>query len=138
MTNEEREKATLELTRLKREVNACAYYIHVNVLRNGNGYDCTNGGETAQCDCFTLFTHRMNRNAVILAIEEMGLNPAECLQVENRKPCGNDYYNAVLLTPGRRDKWHSFGGNFVYSSDSRYREVTSLPYPISVHDRVEE
>ena len=32
-------------------------------------------------------------------------------------------------------KWAMFGGNFVYTSDSRLREIT--PYPIPVHDRFE-
>lgn len=138
MTNEEKEKASIELAQLKRGIHKCAYYVRASILRDADGIDCTKGGETAYSKRFTLFTHRMSRNAALLAIEEMNLNPSECLQVENRKPCGDDYFNAIPLTPGRRDKWHSFGGNFIYSSDSRYREVTSLSYPIGVHDRVEE
>ena len=36
----------------------------------------------------------------------------------------------------RKDRWHSFGGNFIFTSDSRLREV--CPYPIPLHDRVED
>ena len=33
-------------------------------------------------------------------------------------------------------KWVMFGGNFLYSSDSRFREVVN-EYPIRIHDRIE-
>lgn len=139
MTNEERQKASIELEWLEREKNTSAYHIRVGVLRyGGNWPDCTSGGETSKCETFTLFTHRMSRNAVFLAIEEMNLNLEKCLQVKRWKPCGEYYYNAEILTPGRMDKWTMFGGNFIYTSDSRYREVVGIPYPIGVHDRVEE
>lgn len=36
---------------------------------------------------------------------------------------------------GSDKKWRMFGGNFVYSSDSRFRDVSVGPLP--VHDRVE-
>lgn len=32
--------------------------------------------------------------------------------------------------------WGMFGGNFLYTSDSRFREVVN-EYPIRIHDRIE-
>ena len=110
-----------------------------NVYRYRNGtYDCTNGGESSKFGQLYVFTHRMSRNAALLYIKEKGLNPAQCVQIENRKPCGEDYFDAIPLAPGRRDKWHMFGGNFIFSSDGRFSEVTGSRYPLPIHDRIEE
>jgi hypothetical protein len=35
-----------------------------------------------------------------------------------------------------RDRWTMMGGNFLYSSDSRFRDAFGGPIPI--HDRVED
>lgn len=138
MSSEERQKASIELEWLERENNERAYHVKVYVLTDAdNSHDCTSDGETSKCKRFTLFTHRMSKNAVLLAIEQMNLKPEQCLQVKQRNLWGEDYYNAEILTPGRMDKWTMFGGNFI-CGDSRYREVVGIPYPIGVHDRVEE
>ena len=87
-------------------------------------------------DRFVLYTWRMSRAAVLLDAERQGLPPSNCLHGRRRVINGREYIHADVLT--RPEKWHMAGGNFVYSCDSRYREVTGIHYPISVHDRVED
>jgi hypothetical protein len=80
----------------------------------------------------------MSANAARLYAEDEGIPIDQCVQVEKRFLFGRYYYNAIPLDEARRKKWYMFGGNFLYTSDSRYKEVTSCDYPIPVHDRVEE
>lgn len=37
-----------------------------------------------------------------------------------------------------RGKWYMVSGNFIYSTDSRLRELTGVLYLASTHDRTEE
>jgi len=96
----------------------------VFVYKNGNS-DCTNGGVTANVD-----------KAVLI-----GDGIPEIF-----KPCDDapalytkiHYMGDVIAVPydGETDDWYMFGGNFVYSSDSRFRTLVS-GQPIRVHDRRE-
>ena len=36
-----------------------------------------------------------------------------------------------------RKRWYMMGGNFLYTSDSRFKEITGISYPIAIHDRYE-
>ena len=137
MTEQERIKAAAELAFLKETEREQALYINANVYRDADKGDCTLGGETSRFNDLYVFTARMSRNAALLLIAERGLDVAQCVQMENRHPCGRDYFNAVPLSEGRRDKWHMMGGNFIYSCDSRFYEVTNCRYPVPVHDRIE-
>lgn len=89
--------------------------ILVRVYRSGS--DCTNNGLTSKVDMLTLGTIESDSDLVI-------------------ERCGT-YVNAVPRN-FNSNKWVMCGGNFVFSSDARYKELTKLDYPISVHDRVEE
>ena len=135
LTSEEQAAVLLELAELDRNKLACAYNINVYTLRERSG-DCTNGGETAATDRFILYTWRMSRAAVLLDVERRGLPLSNCLHGHRRVINGREYIHADVLT--RPEKWHMAGGNFVFSCDSRYCEVTGIHYPISVHDRVED
>jgi hypothetical protein len=42
----------------------------------------------------------------------------------------------LRAVPAGEDRWLMFGGNFIWSSDSRFRNEVS-EYPIPVHDRIE-
>lgn len=116
---------------LGKDATSCAYCVFVNTLRNSIG-DCTNGGETAHNARFVLYTWRMSRAAVLLDAQRLGFLPSEVLHACRNEVCGE--YVADVIT--RRHAWHMAGGNFVFSPDARYREVTGVAYPISVHDRV--
>ena len=126
MTEQEKKAAAVELAQLKAREIEQAFCFKADVYRNARrgGYDCTNGGESSRFTALWVFTARMSRNAALLYIAERGLNPEECVQMENRKPCGEDYFDAVPLAEGRRDAWHMAGGNYLYSCDGRFFEVT--------------
>lgn len=50
------------------------------------------------------------------------------------------YFRWVRTTGPSRNfpkRWYMAGGNFLYTSDSRFREITKSKYPISIHDRYE-
>lgn len=130
---EEKAAAAAELAELDKNNLQCAYSVFVYTLREASG-DCTNGGETAKIDRFMLYTWRMSCAAVLLDAQRRHLQPSECLHA-CRRMLSREYIHANVLT--RSGEWHMAGGNFVYSCDSRYSEVTGIVYPISVHDRVE-
>ena len=75
---------------------------------------------------FNLVDHT-KENEVYLVIIRRNLFGGEYLHVEPR-------INGKTLCP---DGWIGgmMGGNFVYSSDSRFRQIS--PYPLPVHDRFE-
>lgn len=137
MNEQERKEAKAELEQLKEKRLERAFVIDAHVFRDSVIGDCTNGGESARFNRLYVFAERMSVNAALLYIEEEGLNPEQCVKVENRKPCGEDYLDAFPLADGRRDKWHMDGGNFLYSCDSRFQEVTGSVYPVPIHDRIE-
>ena len=100
-------------------------YLPVNVYRSDLG-DCTNGGVTADPN-----------NLFVVPCED-GFMTEEGLA---------DRHDVVFLEPAeiqgslyfkpRSIKGHSMaGGNFVYTSDSRFSRTYSNQ-PVRVHDRVE-
>lgn len=94
----------------------------VEVFRRADGYDCTNGGVSSKHAAFVL----------------VGEGVPELAEADERYPVlflernGNFGYRAVPGEPG----WKMFGGNFIYSSDGRFWELSRGPIPI--HDRFEE
>jgi len=64
-------------------------------------------------------------------------DPEQVLKVVVRDIYGKEYIHAEPIqpvSPGR--KGYMMGGNFVYSCDSRFRQLVNA-YPIAVHDRTE-
>ena len=89
--------------------------------------DCTNGGISSA-----------RRELYILAKEKGPFEPEdirECVYIEWRNVCGEQYIDCKPAYFKRH--WYMAGGNFLYSSDSRFREITKSQYPISIHDRYE-
>ena len=96
----------------------------VNVLRNTLG-DSTNGGVSATNDTFVLTGEGVDCQ-VFTPSEEM---PE--LVLFTRMMGDTEYLHAV---PKELEHRHTmFGGNFVYTSDSRFPSNQ----PIKIHDRVE-
>jgi hypothetical protein len=102
-------------------------YLPVNVLRSDLG-DCSNGGVSAPygaklvVPCSEGFLSEEDvaeRGYVVLE-----LMPPAYPSCPNR------------LKPRGESRWVMFGGNFVYSSDSRWSREYGA-YPLPVHDRVE-
>ena len=101
-------------------------YLPVDVYNSG--YDCTNGGVTA--------THA---NKLVVPCQSGHITEQE---VEARgyivlelQPAKVQGYPGSFKPRGD-ERWLMFGGNFVYTSDSRFSE-TYGPHPIKVHDRYE-
>ena len=96
-----------------------------NVFRSGT-YDCTAGGITASVDVVRLIGFGFWKDA-----KEMDGVPT--LRIIERKVMGRSFLIAVPTDA--RDDCHPymFGGNFVYTSDSRFPSDN----PIKVFDRKE-
>jgi hypothetical protein len=104
----------------------------VHVLRSARLGDCTNGGVSSKVDAVVLVGPGID--PVFEAREDM---PALYL---------GEYMGRKIVTPeplngralgGVSGKWWMFGGNFIYSSDSRFACLTPGAYPIPVYDRYE-
>ena len=96
------------------------------VFRSDLG-DCTNGGISSE-----------RRELYIIGCETSPFFPADlrqCVQLESRDIMGECYVSAKPLV--YRKRWYMAGGNFLYTSDSRYKELTGISYPVSIHDRYE-
>ena len=106
----------------------------VFVYRNGEGYDCTNGGIT--CNRTQLMLYSGDRDECYRqAKEENCLH--EALWLNKRILWDKNYYYAEPLQKGKGCQM--FGGNFVYSCDSRFKEMCDeyRNIPLPVHDRYE-
>ncbi|MCM1245767.1 MAG: hypothetical protein NC293_09015 [Roseburia sp.] len=89
--------------------------------------DCTNNGISAYA-----------KELYILSKEKGPFEPEDirqCVYIEWREVCGEPYINCK---PAYFKKhWYMAGGNFLYTSDQRFRDITKSKYPISIHDRYE-
>lgn len=115
----------LDWMRANYDIEAC---LTASVYRDSlPGGDCTNGGISST-----------RRQLYILAADKGPFEPEdirECVYIEFREVSGEKYVNAKPAYFRRR--WYMAGGNFLYTCDSRYHEITGLRYPISIHDRYE-
>ncbi|MEF2247985.1 hypothetical protein [Paenibacillus sp. IITD108] len=96
--------------------------LYVTVLRNSTG-DSTNGGITSIKDRILL----------------VGDGVPAVAQAEENEPylILKERAGRLYAVPSSQDSntWWMMGGNFVYTSDSRYHRLCN--YPIPVHDRQE-
>ena len=109
------------------DFNSNSRFISVDVYRSA-GRDCSLGGVTSN-DTYSLYVPVTDGHITLDDIE-------------------NDRRPSVILIPGERggcknfkpeidDNSHSmFGGNFVYTSDSRFSRAYGHA-PVAVHDRFE-
>ena len=97
------------------------------VLKSSDLGDCTNGGISSA-----------RKELYIMTEGKYPFEPddlRQCVGIEFRDCCGETYVDAKpLYFPRRR---YMAGGNFLYTSDSRYKEITGISYPVSIHDRYE-
>lgn len=106
---------------------ALAYGLPVQVYKNPLG-DCTNNGISKGKDRLYLVDVEAKMSNFPFGICDI----QECLCVK-KMSTGYTYTTPYF----EKDFHHMMGGNFVYSSDIRYREATGCIYPIAIHDRVE-
>lgn len=99
--------------------------------------NCTAEGLSSKTDTMMLFCDCKREDAVAYC-KRIGLEPSLQLILVRRELhwLKNADYAEPLVKPER--KWNMFGGNFVYSSDSRFLEFTGSNRPIPVFDRIEE
>lgn len=108
----------------------------VGVYRDRSIGDCTNHGVTSRHDRMYLFSF-CSREEAIVYCEEHGFDPDECLMLVKRELWNEDHSYAEPLVKGKGCQ--SFGGHFIYTSDSRLYKTAGLrtALPIPVHDRYE-
>jgi len=112
----------------------------VNILRNADGSDCTNGGISSRyTDAILLVPDNMM--GVDGPIELLGgatevdssTLPENTFLLVRREIGGMPYFHAAPYFLGKR---HScFGGNFLYYSGCGFCTISG--YPIAIHDRIE-
>lgn len=105
-----------------------------------NGHDCTIGGFSSKCDHAELRIKR-ERGGVG---DALGFSEQEAKNIADMEShtdfliavediCGGERrVRAIPASLLRSGVWTMFGGNFIYSSDSR-----SFSHPVKIHDRVE-
>ena len=107
--------------------------LSVMVYRTGTT-DCTNGGVTrpgTHLD-FAVFDKAIGGN---LSLEKYSDRAQSvCLRLVRRTIGAREYIHAEPMGSENQGA-PMFGGNFIYTTDSRFRNV--CPYPIPVHDRFE-
>lgn len=105
------------------EIASC---LNADVYRNSLG-DCTNGGISSyQTQLYILATHKG-----FFEPEDI----RQCVYIESREIMGKKYVNCKPAYC--RKRWYMMGGNFLYTSDSRFTEITRVSHPIAIHDRYE-
>ena len=106
------------------DIESC---LMAGVYRDNKLGDCTNNGISAHAS-----------DLYILAEQKGPFEPEDirqCVYIEWRNCCGEQYIDCKPAYFPKR--WYMAGGNFLYTSDSRFREITKSKYPISIHDRYE-
>lgn len=111
-----------------------ANFISVSVFSNPLG-DCTLGGTTSNNRSLYLFRPYITDDQILYICEKEGIDKDKCLRVVRHSISYN--YAEVVFKRQAKEGTYMAGGNFVYSCDSRYKDVSGISYPISVHDRFE-
>ena len=105
------------------EIESC---LTAEVYRSSLG-DCTNNGISSYA-----------RELYILDTQKGPFEPddiRQCVYIEKREIMGREYVNCKPAYC--RKHWYMMGGNFLYTSDSRFKDITGISYPIAIHDRYE-
>ena len=97
------------------------------VLKNSLG-DCTNNGLTSKKDSLYLYSKITESNR-----EQLDELEEDVLILIERTLFGKQSNYAVPYSIFKSGRQSMAGGNFVYTSDSRFPSAA----PISVHDRLE-
>lgn len=105
--------------------------LHVNVLRDANGHDCTLNGVTSRYTDFVLVGEGVQEvqngeteDEAVLILVRRNVPDHNGMPYLTAYPVGKD---GNAMTHGM------FGGNYINTSDSRF----PCAYPIPVHDRFE-
>lgn len=112
--------------------------LRVSVYRTADLGDCTNDGVTSRHDVMTLF-YGCTREEALQHCKDNGIDPDGCLVLVERTLWGEQHNYAAPLVHQSGKCGPMFGGNFVYTIDSRMAEAmgTTCSCPVQVHDRYE-
>jgi hypothetical protein len=108
-------------------------YLTTYVLRDVLG-DCTNGGVSSCSDSLELFAPHLSFAQVVSYCLENGIDVNKAVKLVYRENL--DYVHAEPIVD--KGKWYMFGGNYLKTSDSCFKDLTGIRYPVPVHDRTEE
>lgn len=108
-------------------------YLTTYVLRDALG-DCTNGGVSSRSYTLELFVPHLSFAQVADYCLENDIDVNKVVKLVYRENL--DYIHAEPIV--NRGKWYMFGGNYLKSSDSRFKDLTGIRYPVPIHDRTEE
>ena len=108
-------------------------FLTTYVLHSSLG-DCTNGGVSSHSDTLELFAPQLSFAQVANYCLENGINVNKAVKLVYRESL--DYIHAEPITC--RGRHYMFGGNYLKTSDSRFKDLTGISYPVPVHDRTEE
>lgn len=101
--------------------------LRAEVLRDSLA-DCTNGGISSRKDTLYMVDGKK------YPFEPCDIR--ECVSVKKIDVMGSVHVYASPLY--RSEDWYMAGGNFLYTGDGRYKDMTGISYPISIHDRCED
>lgn len=124
------------------------YILPLTVLRNSLG-DCTFGGISSKATQLYLVGIKEEGSKEVTYMENLlkeekklyiGYSSENCTHVIliKRKLFGQEADYIVPLDLYKSGKWYMAGGNFAYTSDSRFSEITGHRYPLPIFDRVED
>ena len=108
-------------------------YLTTYVLRDELG-DCTNGGVSSRSNTLELFAPHLSCAQVANYCLENGIDVNSVVKLVYRENL--DYIHAEPIVD--RGRWYMFGGNYLKTSESRFKDLTGMRYPVPVHDRTEE
>lgn len=108
-------------------------FLTTYVLSSSLG-DCTNGGVSSRSDSLELFAPHLSFAQVASYCLENGIDVNKAVKLVCQE--NFDYVHAEPIID--RGKWYMFGGNYLKTSDSRFKDLTGISYPVPVHDRTEE
>jgi len=122
-------------------------YFTAYVYKNKNN-DSSNGGLSSRHDQVIIFRSELSIPYIVEIIKQDNLDIDKCVQAVYRKQIEYVHLEPISAHVDVDtihsekieyiDKWCMFGGCYVSSSDSRFKEcVHQVKYPISLHDRIE-
>lgn len=118
------EVGEIDLPKKIREMYNLQNGLHAYVLKNQELGDCTNHGISEDAD-------------ELCIISDKGPFPTtdirRCVTIEKVQTRYGDY---VKCKPVYKPNYmYAAGGNFLYTSDCRFKEITGIEYPVPIHDR---
>jgi hypothetical protein len=105
------------------------------ILQSKSIGNCSNGGVSARRNNVCLFPEHLSIEEIKFIAVHNKLELDECVKVISNVKL--DYIKAVPITLLESGKWFMFGGCYVKTSDSRFKEITNCKYPIPLHDRID-